>query len=207
MKTEVIMKRLLFNCEISQKSKSEFLSATDLVKAGNKWRISNGIIPFDLSEWFRQKGTKEFIIELENKFGKVKISGRGRGNHTWVHPLLFIDIALAISPKLKIETYEWLYDNLLKNRNNSGDSFKKMTGTLWVNCTNKSEFSDLIKDICYQIRLECNVDDWQKANEIQLKLRDKIHNNISLLGNVLRNNCEAVRLGIIEARKDFNENG
>jgi hypothetical protein len=201
MKTEVVMKRPLFGYEISQKSKSEFLSSTDLVKAGNVWRIKNGLAPFDLIEWFRQKGTKEFINELENKFGKVKISGKGRGHHTWVHPLLFIDIALAISPKLKIETYEWLYDNLLKNRNESGDSFKKMAGTLWVNCNNKSLFQDIIKDTCYKIRLECGIDDWQKADENQLKLRDKMHNNISLLGNVLRNNDEAIRLGIIEAKK------
>lgn len=201
MKTEVVMIRPLFGCEISQKSKSEYLSATDLVKAGNIWRSKNGLSMFDLTEWFRRKSTKEFIFELENKFGKVKISGKGRGTHTWVHPLLFIDIALAISPKLKIETYQWLYDNLLKNRNNSGDSFKKMAGTLWVNCTNKSEFTDFIKAVCYKIRLECNVEDWQKANENQLELRNKIQNNISLLGNVLRNNDEAVRLGIIEAKK------
>ena len=42
MVTEVIMKRELFGHEISQKSKSEFFSATDLSKAGNEWRRSNG---------------------------------------------------------------------------------------------------------------------------------------------------------------------
>jgi hypothetical protein len=201
MKTEVVMKREIFGESISQKSKSEMFSATDLIKAGNKFRHKNNLSNFNLSLWFKQKSNVEFIKELEKKYGKVIIKGRGRSSHTWVHPLLFIDIALSISPKLKIETYEWLYDNLIKNRNNSGDSFKKMAGVLWVNCTNKSEFSDFIKDVCYKIRLECNVDDWQKANEKQLELRDKIHNNISLLGNVLRNNNEAVRLGIIESKR------
>ena len=35
------MKRELFGQEISQKSKSEFFSATDLLRAGNKYRAMN----------------------------------------------------------------------------------------------------------------------------------------------------------------------
>ena len=98
MKTEVIMQRDLFGMPISQKSKTEFFSATDLVKAGNRWRMINGLTPFNEKAWMQNKGTQEFIAELESKFGKVKISARGRGQHTWIHPLLFIDMALAISP-------------------------------------------------------------------------------------------------------------
>jgi hypothetical protein len=41
METEVIMKRKLFDSEISQKSQSGFFSATDLVNAGNRWRTLN----------------------------------------------------------------------------------------------------------------------------------------------------------------------
>ena len=102
MKTEVVMKRKLFGQEISQKSKSEFFSATDLVRAGNKRRIEHELPPFDLSQWLQTK--KEFINALKDQYGKVLISGCG--HHTWVHPLLFIDIALAINPQLKIEVYK-----------------------------------------------------------------------------------------------------
>ena len=52
----------------------------------------------------------------------------GRGQHLWVHPLLFIDMALWLNPKLKLEVYEWLFDKLLMYRNDSGDSFKRMCG-------------------------------------------------------------------------------
>jgi hypothetical protein len=97
------MQRELFGHLISQNSKTEFFSATDLVKAGNQWRARQGLDHFNNSEWFRLKSTMEFVAELESKYTKVKISGKGRGKHTWVHPLLFIDLALAISPKLKIE--------------------------------------------------------------------------------------------------------
>lgn len=202
MRTEVEMKRELFGVLIKQKSKSEFFSATDMVKAGNKWRVMQKQDFFNMSEWLRRKSTKEFIAELEKEFGCVVISGQGRGSHTWVHPLLFIDMALAISPKLKIEVYRWLYDHLLAYRNSSGDSYKKMCGSLYEIATNKSNFPKDIQNVCLLIRKACGVTDWQKATEKQLILRDKIHNNISLLAGVMRNSDETVRLGILKAKED-----
>jgi len=201
MKTQVLMKRKLFGQEITQQSKTEMFSATDLVRSGNKWRIENGLEIFNHKNWFQQKNVKEFVAELEKEFGKVKISGRGNKSHTWVHPLLFIDLALAISPKLKIEVYTWLYDSLLSNRNDSGDSYKKMCGSLYVHSINKSEYPRYISKVALKIKQVCNVDDWQKASDEQLKLRDKLHNNIALISNVLRDNDKAVEYGINEAMK------
>lgn len=195
MKTEVIMKRELFGKEISQKSQTEFFSATDLVRAGNAWRIVNGLQAFEMNDWFNLKSTKEFIKSLEEKYGTVKISGRGRGVHTWVHPFLFIDMALAISPELKIEVYSWLYDHLLKYRNESGDSYKKMSGALYLKHTNKTTFPKYIKEVADRIKIACGVKDWQEAGEAQLKKRDKIHESISLLCDILPVE-EAVRIGI-----------
>lgn len=198
MKTEVIMKREIFGKEVSQKSKSEFFSATDLVAAGNFWRISNGLSPFDQKKWFQRKDVKEFISSLESRYGKVKISGKGRGHHTWVHPFVFIDMALAISPDLKIEVYAWLYDHLLKYRNDSGDSYKKMAGSLYDNQTNKYNFPEYMRSVAEEIKVQCGVKEWQEATENQLKIRDRIHENISLLCDIIPNN-EAVRLGIKKA--------
>jgi len=47
------------------------------------------------------------------------------------------------------------------------------------------------------------VKDWNTASKEQLKLRDKIHNNISLLSDVLRDNNQAIKIGIKEALKDI----
>ncbi len=199
MITEVVMKREIFGREISQKSKSEFFSATDLVRAGNIWRIGQGLEPFNMKMWLQSKRSKEFVAELEKEFGKVKISGRGRGHHTWVHPFLFIDMALAISPKLKIEVYKWLYDSLLKYRNNSGDSFKKMSGALYLNAKNKSLYVADIKNYSNQIKKACKIKTgWENATEKQLETRNRIHENISLLCDLIPNN-DAVRIGIKKA--------
>ena len=201
MITEVVMQRKLFNCDIAQKSKSEFFSATDLVRAGNQWRRLNNLADFNLSLWLKNKTTIEFINELKAVYGKPLIKGRGRKAHTWVHPYLFIDLALAISPKLKIETYSWLYDYLLRYRNESGDSFKKMAGALYMQFTNKRAFSKYMAEVSKQIKFVCGVskwDDWQKADASVLAKRNKIHENIALLADVLPVD-EAVRIGILKA--------
>lgn len=192
------MKRELFGDLISQKSKSEFFSATDLVRAGNKWRLQNGMDLFNLNKWFQNKATKEFVKELQSEFGKVKINSTGKNRHTWVHPYLFIDIALAISPNLKIECYKWIYDELLKYRNNSGDSYKLMCGALYDNCRNKSSFTKSMTLTANYIKKACSVSDWNEATQDQLRLRDRIHENIALLTDVLKDNNQAIRLGIIK---------
>lgn len=194
------MKRELFGVEVRQKSKSEMLSGTDLVKAGNQWRVANKMSVFNFSRWLESKATKEFIAEITAKHGKAVIkSGKGGSSNTWLHPLLFIDCALSISPKLKLETYEWLFDNLIKFRNESGDSYKLMCGALFVRHTDKVKFHLYVQGVANQIKLACGVTDWQTASEDQLKKRDKLHNDIALLADVLNSNDEAVRIAIIKS--------
>lgn len=171
-----------------------FLSATEIVRVGNAWRTSNGDPSFNLSAWLKTKQTQEFLEELEGRFGQVLIKGRGKGNQTWVHPLLFIDLALAISPKLKIEVYEWLFDHLLKHRNDSGDSYKLMCGVLYVRHRNSRTFSGIISDLALRIQGACGVSDWQKATEEQLAQRNKIHEEIALLADVMNNNEVAIEI-------------
>ena len=198
MKTQVLMKRELFGVEITQQSKTEFFSATELVAAGNKWRRNNNLSEFNLSQYTKSVSFIEFKNELENKYGNVIISSRGRNSNTWVHPLLFIDIALAINPKLKVEVYEWLFDNLIKFRNDSGDSYKEMASAIYLRYQNKREYPNYIQRVANFIKSELKVTDWQTATELQLKKRDHIHNSIRLLCNVLNNTDEAVRLGVLE---------
>ena len=197
MKTQVTMKRELFGFQISQQSKTEFFSATDLVAAGDTWRAMNGMRRFSLQEWLRRSSTKEFIVELEKRYGKkVKSVSRGKQIHTWVHPLLFIDLALAISPKLKIEVYEWLFDHLIKNRNDSGDSYKEMCGYLYAHHKNKQTFPGYISGVALEIQEKIGKTDWETSNESELDYRDKIHRDIAVLSDVLRDNNQAVRIAL-----------
>lgn len=197
METKVLVKRPFLGGEVSQDSKNFFLSATEIVRAGNKWRLDNGKNEmFDLNQWLRQKGVKVFIEELENQFGKVKINSRGKGQHTMVHPYLALDLALSINPKFKVEVYKWFYDNLIQFRNSSGDSYKKMAGALYDRCDNKTKFKHLICDVALKIQKKCEVKDWNRATEAQLKLREKIQENIFVLSDVVRDTESLVTMAI-----------
>lgn len=199
MNTEVVMKRKFFDGEISQKSKTGFYSLNDLFRVGNRWRLLNGMNQIRMIDWINSNPVKEFIKELTSQFGEVKKATRGRNANTWVHPYLLIDAALYINPKFKVEVYSWLFDELLKYRNDSGDSYKKMAGALFANSSNKSTFHRGIQKTANIIKTACKADDWETATEEQLKLRDRIHENIALLCDVLRDNNQAIRLGIEKA--------
>jgi hypothetical protein len=199
MTTEVFLERPLLNGMIRQSSKTSFFSVNDLLLTGNKWRISNDMKLFSYDSWYNSSSTQEFLTELKSQFGDVIKSKRGKTGERWAHPFVIIDIALHIDPKLKVEVYKWLYDELLKVRNNSGDSYKKMCGALYENCSNKSNFHRGVSMTAIMIQEACKVNDWQKATEDQLKLRDKIHENIALLCDVLRDNNQAIRIGITKA--------
>ena len=192
------MKRELFGCQISQKSKSQFFSATELVNAGDKFRREQGLSDFNLSLYLKGSSFVQFKDEVEKKYGQSIISGRGRSAQTWVHPLIFIDIALAINPKLKLEVYEWIFDHLIKFRNDSGDSYKEMSAALFTRFGNVREFQKYIANVADEIRDALNVSDWQTATEQQLEKRDKIHRSVKLLCRVLTDTKQIVRLSIAE---------
>ncbi|MCP4054569.1 MAG: KilA-N domain-containing protein [Mesoflavibacter sp.] len=202
MKTEVVMSRPFMGGEVQQKSKSGFFNATAFVKLMNIKRHELGKSNFQLSQFLKSSSTLDFIEELQKENERVVIKSRGRNSATWVHPLLFIDIALNVSPKLKVEVYKWLYDELLKYRNNSGDSYKKMAGSLYDRYPNKQNFYKYITKVANYIQDKCGVDSWNNASQNQLYLRDKMHENISLLCSVMKDTNECVRIGVFKALDD-----
>lgn len=207
MKTAFHLKRKFLTGEVRQNSKTKMFSASDMVKIANHRRAELNRPKFNLSAYLKNASSLEFIEELQNEYPDQKIISvtRGRNAGTWVHPLLFIDIALSIDPKLKIRVYKWIYDELVRYRNDSGSSYKKMVGALYQRDTNKQSFQKKIVKIAKYIREKCNVKDWNKATEDELKLRDTIHNNISLLCDVLRDSDQAVRIGVDRAIKEYKE--
>jgi len=207
MKSEVVMRRSLFDREVRQKSKSAFLSATDLVEAANVKRKQLGYGEFNMSTWLSSQSTKDFMQQIEESKGikPVQIT-RGRNGGTWMHPILFMDLALTLSPKLKLEVYEWLHDELLKYRNDSGDSYQKMAGAIFSKCSDKSRFAKYITSVSMKIKRACGVDDWESASEDKLRLRDKMHNNIALLCSVTSKPDKAVVVGIGKALSELQEN-
>ena len=134
MKTSKIMQRKLMGYEVRQNHKTEMLNANDLHKAGNGVREINGMTKKQMAAYFNLDSTNELIKEIcvvdGIRLDEVKKSTRGKMGGTWVHPILFIDMAMWYSPELKVRILKWVQDGLLMARDSSGNSFKEMNSAL-----------------------------------------------------------------------------
>lgn len=210
MKTAVIMKRELIGGEIRQNHKTGMMNANDLHKIGNVLRDGDGLTEKQMASFFNLDSTKEFISEIcivENLDEKdVKQAKRGIQGGTWVHPLLFVEMAMWYSPKLKVKILKWVIDGLLVARDESGDSYKRMNGTL--NRVFSHEFTPLkIAEIANTIASECKVglgpEKWQRASEAQLKKREKIQDTITMIADLCPNIGTAVHKAINKVNAEY----
>lgn len=148
MKTSVILNREMNGVTVRQDSKTSFFNANDLVdvynkKTGGQKRIQN---------YLDNKSTREFMSalaqaeslndsnwsELENG---LAVTRRGKNGGTWVHPYVFIDLAMWLSPEFKVTVIKWVYDNLIKLRNDAGDTFKEVNEALFNMHPNSPPFA------------------------------------------------------------------
>lgn len=203
MKTAVVMERQLCGKPVRQNHKTRMFSANDLHVIGNQLRKQAGLTEKQASSFFMLDSTKELINQIciiENlSADEVKKSAKGRYGGTWVHPILFADMAMWYSPELKVKILKWVMDGLLDVRDNSGDSYKKMASALKQSFP--GEFSPLkMAEVANTIAAECRVGNgserWQKASEEQLSKRDRIQDAVSLIADMCPNIGTAINKAI-----------
>ena len=142
METAVIMKRDLNGFKIRQNSKTGLFSATDLLEIYNlnakkKKRIQSYMVLKSTLEFKDaliedlnsiSKDSSELDLEQEQAIIKTS-AGRVNGG-TWMHPYLFVDFAMWLSPEFKLTCIKWVYDNLIINRNQAGDYYKELSAAI-----------------------------------------------------------------------------
>lgn len=144
MITNQVMKRPLANFTVEQRTKDGFFNATTLIKQWNSVENlhtqNSGYVKKakDIDDYFNLSTTKEFIkalCEEENldtpRMVYVKSKARAdRGGGTWVHPLLFIDIAMWLNPHFKVKVLKFVSDQMLTYRNEAGDAYKQLSSAM-----------------------------------------------------------------------------
>lgn len=177
-----IMLRELNGTQIKQRTKDNFISMTDLLKAGNNARREDGNPAKELRDYFTMQQTDEFIEALKaaERITEVKTATRGRNGDTWAHPMVALDFALWMSPRLKVDVYRWVLDNLMRLRVGSADSFKEMNKAIDDRFNVGSKFW-YYTNTADAIRQTVGVEDWATATEEQLARRDRIQSNVVLL--------------------------
>lgn len=199
MKTEVIMKRDMDGHSVSQNHKTQMFRANDLLDVANRMgakKIMANYFLIDTTEnLIHQICREENISEKE-----VKKTTSGRNGGTWMHPILFIDFAMWLSPEFRYKALRWVKDGLLETRDASGESFKTMMNVLSETFPDEFERPIIYASIANQIAAACAVgiskDRWQTATKEQLALRDKIQNNIMFIAPTSASAFDAVSLGV-----------
>lgn len=109
-----------------QRTSDGYFNATMLVKQWNSVSHQKK----QLAQYQLLSSTNEFIEQLK-KEGVYKpiIAGRGKGSSsgTWVHPKIFIDLAMWVSVEFKSKVIDYVIDGLIKSRQDAGDYYNEMT--------------------------------------------------------------------------------
>lgn len=148
MKTKVIMQRPFNGKVIRQDSKTNFLNLNDLLechlaevpdspKRIDKYMALDQTVEF--AETIREAQleaanqntpkTGELVLPLIEPVTVVETK-RGKYGGTWVHPYLFLDFAMWLSPRFKLWAMTIIEDKLIELRNEAGDRFKDMGAAL-----------------------------------------------------------------------------
>lgn len=175
MKTNQVMIRKMGDFDVSQRTKDGMFNATALLK---QWNAQDGVAQRKLDNYFASAKTTEFIdtiIEREklNTPKMVYLKTRGNNGGTWMHPLLFIDFAMWINPSFKYDVLKFVYDQMIKYRNDSGDAYKLLSsavGSIVPKNDMRKYMQTIAKGINYiivgrhehMVRNECGTEEIQK---------------------------------------------
>lgn len=152
MKTNVILTRNMGDFKVFQRTSDGMFNATELLK---QWNSTSGQQK-KLDHYFTNQSTTEFINALMteenlNTRNSVYLKSRGKYNGgTWMTPLLFIDFAMWLNPAFKVKVLKFVYDELIRYRNEAGDAYINMSSAV-ARITPKHFTQEAIKNVARAI--------------------------------------------------------
>lgn len=131
MITNQVMKRPMGNFLVEQRTKDSMFNATNLLK---QWNEASGEKK-EITKFFDNDNTKEFISALMeeenlNTQNSAYLKARGKNGGTWMHPILFVKFAMWLNPRFEVQVIKFVYDQMLKYRNDAGDAYKELGSSI-----------------------------------------------------------------------------
>ena len=191
MKTNQNLTRKMGEYSVLQRTQDGMFNATALLKQWN----STSSTERKMDNYFNSDKTQEFIntiMERENLhtpkmvYVKSRVS-RGDNVGTWMSPMLFIDFAMWINPSFKYDVLKFVYDELIKFRNDAGDAYKELASAI-VKITPKKEIPTAMTKIAQALNFVCtNHHEREMRNQMDepaMKEMVRLEQEIALLINV-----------------------
>lgn len=196
MKTNQLMKRDFDGMVVEQRTDNSFLNATDLLRIYNE----NSKYAKRFADFWNNKNTDDFVEALLREENLKVVNSpllkndlilitKGRNGSSFMHPYLFVKFAMWLSADFEVKVIKWVYDNLIKVRNEAGDYYIEMCDAIqkrylsWSN-GKKPDPLIFIKEANYLKELAFGYKDKgrNEATEDELKLLNALQKaNIKLI--------------------------
>lgn len=126
------MTRRMGQFEVLQRTKDGMFNATALL---NQWNRASGMKK-EINDYLRLQSTHDFLSALQSESdfkdgNSPYLTSRGKySGGTWMTPLLFIDFAMWLNPKFKVQVLKFVYDELIKCRTAAGDNYNVLAKSI-----------------------------------------------------------------------------
>lgn len=137
MKTNQIMTRPMGQFHVEQRTKDGYFNATSFIKQWNlNTQNSGDLKKKEIKDYLDNKATKEFLSALMkeenlNRENSPYLTSRGKySGGTWMHPIMFIDFAMWLNPAFKVKVIKFVYDQMIKYRNDAGDAYRELSSAI-----------------------------------------------------------------------------
>jgi hypothetical protein len=217
MKTNQNLIRKMGEFEVTQRTEDGMFNATELLK---QWNSTSGQQK-QIVHYFDNSSTHEFIEALKvdeiqkrksvdgilSAIYEKKRGGLAKGS-TWMSPLLFIDFAMWLNPSFKVQVLKFVYDELIKHRNEAGDAYREMCESV-ASISKKGEvpvnIAKVAEAINYVVMNKHEQMIRNTANESQMKKYVEIEKEISLVvkRGFIKSISELIEYLRIEYRKIY----
>ena len=192
MITSVNMIRKMGNFDVTQRTKDSFFNASELM---NQWNSYSGQKK-NINHFLDNSSTKEFIDALIDEmeirdsekpinqvFTKSRAITSKTGKRTpgsvWMHPYLFIDFAMWLNPRFKYKVIQFVYDQLMSLRDESGDRTKELNSAIRIFEPKTMEYMKLAKGINFIVFNKHHQGIRDTATEEQAKSLVELQKNLA----------------------------
>lgn len=195
METVVVLSRKMGNYEITQRTSDGYFDANALLL---QWNADKTNPVKRIAHFTENDKTDEFINEIKCRKsdnaeiqpliktkGRLTVKGK-TPDKVWMHPFLFIDFAMWLSPSFKYDVIKFVYDELIRYRNEAGDAYREMSESV-AKLSKKGEIQKNIIKVAEAINFIAQNDHSKmirnQASEIQMKEYVRIEKEIVMLVN------------------------
>ena len=138
------MVRCIDSFSVTQRTSDGYFDGSELLR---QWNSVDGNPRRQMSKFLEMDSTRDFLKALaidesqsanlligENQL-LIKVKGRNTKNgkmpdKVWMNPLLFIKFAMWINPVFEVKVLRFVYDEMIRCRNDAGDAYKELSSAV-----------------------------------------------------------------------------